>query len=114
MTDDEILASIDAAESYAFLQRMVQQKSYSETEGEIRLAGMMRDEMRDLGLEAELVPFGKAGRVNAVGRLPGKGGGKNLLFNGHVDTIPSPRAGRSTPGPGSSTSTSSTGSASRT
>lgn len=88
MTDDEILASIDAPASYAFLQTMVRQKSYSETDGEIGLAGMMRDEMRELGLDSDLVPFGDAGRVNAVGRMRGEGGGRSLLFNGHVDTNP--------------------------
>ncbi|HEX4012226.1 MAG TPA: M20/M25/M40 family metallo-hydrolase [Solirubrobacteraceae bacterium] len=29
-----------------------------------------------------------AGRPNVVGRLPGRGGGRSLLFSGHVDVVP--------------------------
>ena len=43
--------------------------------------------MRGLGLEAELTPV-EADRVNAIGRLRGSGGGKSLMFNGHIDTNP--------------------------
>ena len=65
-------------------------------------------QMRGLGLESEFVPVEGAGtdegaRVSAVGRLRGTGGGKSLLFNGHLDTNPvsegwtvDPWAGRST------------------
>jgi acetylornithine deacetylase len=66
---------------------MVQHKSYSETAGERVLAEFMRDEMQKLGLEAELTPV-PGGRVNAVGRWRGAGGGSSLLFNGHLDTNP--------------------------
>ena len=31
---------------------------------------------------------GYAGRPNVVGRLPGRGGGRSLLFSGHVDVVP--------------------------
>ena len=43
--------------------------------------------MRELGLEAELQPV-EGERVNAIGRWQGTGGGKSLLFNGHLDTNP--------------------------
>ena len=43
--------------------------------------------MRDMSLEAELgVVEGE--RMNAIGRWRGSGGGKSLLFNGHIDTNP--------------------------
>jgi|TARA_B100000959_G_scaffold89997_1_gene95607 acetylornithine deacetylase len=43
--------------------------------------------MRDMSLEAELgVVSGE--RMNAIGRWRGTGGGKSLLFNGHIDTNP--------------------------
>ncbi len=29
-----------------------------------------------------------SGRPNVIARLPGKGGGRSLLFNGHMDTVP--------------------------
>ncbi|SER17453.1 acetylornithine deacetylase [Faunimonas pinastri] len=87
MTHEELLGSIDEKACLAFLSRMVQHKSYSQTEGERVLASFMAEEMRKLGLDAELTPV-EGERVNAVGRLKGTGGGKSLLFNGHVDTNP--------------------------
>ena len=66
---------------------MVQHKSYSQTEGERTLAAWMAEQMRGLGLEVELTPV-EGERVNAIGRLRGSGGGKSLLFNGHIDTNP--------------------------
>jgi acetylornithine deacetylase len=88
MTHAEILARIDTDASLAFLSRMVQHKSYSKTEGERVLAGFMAESMRAIGIETELKPFADGSRVNAVGRLAGTGGGKSLLFNGHIDTNP--------------------------
>ena len=82
-----IVALIDEQESIDFLIKMVQYKSYTETEGEIALATFMRDEMAKLGLDAHLQPVADK-RVNAIGTLKGTGGGKSLLFNGHLDTNP--------------------------
>jgi acetylornithine deacetylase len=87
MTREELLARIDEAACLDFLSRMVQHKSYSETPDERVLAEFMLAEMRKLGLDAELTPV-PGGRVNAIGRLRGSGGGKSLLFNGHLDTNP--------------------------
>jgi len=39
----------------------------------------------ETGFDATLQPIGDS-RYNAIGRLQGKGGGKSLLFNGHLDT----------------------------
>lgn len=41
--------------------------------------------LRDSGFDATLQPIGDA-RYNAIGRLQGAGGGKSLMFNGHMDT----------------------------
>jgi acetylornithine deacetylase len=87
MTHEELLARIDRQYCLDFLSRMVQHKSYSQTEGERTLAAFMADEMRALGLEGELRPV-EGERVNAVGTWRGTGGGKSLLFNGHLDTNP--------------------------
>ncbi len=87
MTKDEIIARVDERYCLDFLARMVQQKSYSQTEGERKLAAVMASEMTALGLEAGLRPV-EGERVNAVGTWRGTGGGKSLLFNGHVDTNP--------------------------
>jgi acetylornithine deacetylase len=87
MKPEDLLARIDEKACLDFLSRMVQHKSYSQTDGERELAAFMAREMRTLGLEAELTPV-EGARVNAIGRWRGAGGGKSLLFNGHLDTNP--------------------------
>jgi acetylornithine deacetylase len=70
-----------------FLAEMLRFKSYSGTPGEGELAEFVVDAMRRLGLDAytqEVEP----GRLNAIGVWKGTGGGKSLLFNGHLDTNP--------------------------
>jgi acetylornithine deacetylase len=84
-------AQLDTRAALDFLSHMVRHKSYSETEGERVLAAWMAERMRELGLEAATQPLDPAkpdGRVNAIGTLKGTGGGKSLLFNGHLDTNP--------------------------
>ena len=83
----KLIRSVDERASLAFLSRMVQFKSYSNTPGETELAEFMVQSMRALGLDAELQPV-EGMRRNAIGRLRGSGGGKSLLFNGHMDTNP--------------------------
>jgi acetylornithine deacetylase len=87
MDAKEILAKVDERFCLDFLSRMVRHKSYTQTDGEKALAGWMAEQMRGLGIEAELTPV-PGERVNAIGRLKGTGGGKSLLFNGHIDTNP--------------------------
>ena len=82
-----LLASLDERAALDFLSAMARQKSYTETEGERKLAAFMVDRMRELGLDATLQPV-VGERVNAIGTLKGQGGGKSLLFNGHLDTNP--------------------------
>ena len=52
-----------------------------------------------------------AGRPNVVGRLPGRGGGRSLLFSGHVDVVPALGQGPTTGGPARSGTAGSTGAA---
>lgn len=54
--------------------------------GEAAIAGHVARVLADLGLEVavhEVAP----GRPNVVGRLPGSGRGRSLMFNAHVDTV---------------------------
>ncbi|MFT8775238.1 MAG: M20/M25/M40 family metallo-hydrolase [Gluconacetobacter liquefaciens] len=81
------LAALDPDRSVTFLQKLVRCKSYSATDGERALVHLLADDISGLGLETSLIPV-PGGRVNAVGRLSGAGGGCSLLFNGHVDTNP--------------------------
>src|SRR5262245_59374595 len=87
MDADSLLKRIDTKASLDFLANMVRHKSYSQTEGERQLAAWMADAMRKLGLDSELQQV-EGERVNAIGRWKGTGGGKSLLFNGHLDTNP--------------------------
>jgi acetylornithine deacetylase len=87
MDRDALLARLDERASLDFLAEMVRHKSYSETEGERVLARFMVEKMRALGLDAATTPV-EGERVNAIGTWRGTGGGKSLLFNGHLDTNP--------------------------
>ncbi|MBM3521464.1 MAG: M20 family metallopeptidase, partial [Alphaproteobacteria bacterium] len=58
-----------------------------QTEGERKLAAFMCERMKSIGLDAKLTPV-EGERVNAIGVRKGIGGGKSLLFNGHLDTNP--------------------------
>ena len=88
MDHNALLAGIDVPAALDLLSRMVQHKSYSKSDGEKQLAAFMAGRMREIGLETELAAFGSEGRVNAVGCWKGSGGGKSLMFNGHLDTNP--------------------------
>lgn len=87
MNSEQLLAKLDEKACLAFLSKMVQHKSYTETEGERQLADFMMRQMQELGIFAELTPV-VGTRVNAIGTWRGEGGGKSLMFNGHLDTNP--------------------------
>ncbi|WRT70481.1 uncharacterized protein IL334_007479 [Kwoniella shivajii] len=70
------------------LQGLIRIKSYSKTDGELEATAYMAELMEAAGLRAEVRKFDNGQRQNAVGVWKGTGGGKSLLFNGHVDTNP--------------------------
>ncbi len=88
MDPKSLIGKIDEKSCLDFLSMMVRHKSHSQTEGERELARVMAREMEAIGVQAELQPFDDGQRFNAIGRLKGTGGGKSLLFNGHLDTNP--------------------------
>ncbi|MGM4985603.1 MULTISPECIES: M20 family metallopeptidase [Rhizobium] len=88
MDPKSLVGTIDEKSCLDFLSNMVRQKSHSQTDGERELARIMAREMAAIGLQSELQPFEDGQRFNAIGRLKGSGGGKSLLFNGHLDTNP--------------------------
>jgi len=55
--------------------------------GEGKVAAYLKPIMDNIGLETELVEKEK-GRANLVGVCKGSGGGKSLIFNGHMDVVP--------------------------
>lgn len=54
--------------------------------GEAALGEYIAGQMAALGLEVATHELGP-NRVNVVGILPGKGGGRSLMLNGHMDTV---------------------------
>ncbi|MCP5367243.1 MAG: M20/M25/M40 family metallo-hydrolase [Hyphomicrobiales bacterium] len=87
MDVDAVLRRIDRTAALEFLAAMLRFKSYSATPGEADLARHMAAAMGALGLESELMPV-EGDRFNAIGTLRGQGGGRSLMFNGHLDTNP--------------------------
>ena len=88
MTDPRRLVDdIDAREAVDLLAAMIRFRSYSGEPGEAELARFMVERMRGLGLAADLQRVAD-GRFNAIGTLAGSGGGRSLMFNGHMDTNP--------------------------
>jgi acetylornithine deacetylase len=87
LTEADLLARVDPQACLDMLSAMVRQKSYSQTSGERALAEWMAEQMAGLGMESRLQKV-EGDRVNAIGTLYGAGGGRSLLFNGHVDTNP--------------------------
>ena len=57
----------------------------SPTGEELQMAEYMRGTLEQLGLNVTWQEV-EEGRANVVGRWIGAGGGKNLMFNGHMDT----------------------------
>jgi acetylornithine deacetylase len=57
----------------------------SPTGGELQMAEYMQGRLKQLGLHVTWQEV-EDSRANVVGRWIGAGGGKNLMFNGHMDT----------------------------
>ncbi|MCL5256985.1 MAG: ArgE/DapE family deacylase [Chloroflexi bacterium] len=55
--------------------------------GEGRCNAALAAHYRKIGCDVDMVEV-EAGRANAVGVLKGTGGGKSLIYNGHIDTVP--------------------------
>lgn len=101
---EEIISAVDERQDsiISFLQSLIQFDS--ETGKEAGIQKFISDTLNKMGLEVDEfdsdlavlqdhpgfvkpdIPFD--GRPNVVGILKGKGGGRSLLFNGHVDTVP--------------------------
>ena len=86
-----IVDAIDEKEVIDFEQAIVNIPSFTTEETELAtyICDYMREFNGNLEVELQEVPL-EGGTVshNAFARLPGTGGGKNLLFFGHLDTAP--------------------------
>jgi acetylornithine deacetylase len=85
--DARILAAVNDPADLALLQQIVRMRSYSGGGEEGKLGQFLLEEMKALGLQTRLMEV-EPGRYNAIGILKGTGGGRSLMFNGHIDTNP--------------------------
>jgi acetylornithine deacetylase len=54
--------------------------------GEAEIGGYLAEAMRKLGLDVKVETVAP-GRVNVIGRRAGRGGGRSLMWNAHMDTV---------------------------
>lgn len=80
---DRILAGVNEQEIVAMACDLI--NIPSATGEELQMAQYMQRALELLGLEVTWQEV-EDGRANVVGRWTGTGGGKNLMFNGHMDT----------------------------
>ena len=78
-----VLAEVKEEEIVAMARDLV--NIPSPTGQELPMAQSMQDALENLGLNVTWQEL-EASRANVVGRWTGTGGGKNLMFNGHMDT----------------------------
>ena len=78
-----ILAEVNQDEIVAMARDVI--NIPSPTGEELQMAQYMQNALQQLGLNMTWQEV-EDGRANVVGRWIGAGGGKNLMFNGHMDT----------------------------
>lgn len=86
--EERVTSTVNQDRLVQIISESAQIKSYSGDEREI--SHYMEARLRDIGLEVsrqEVAP----NRYNIIGRWTGTGGGKSLMFNGHMDTNPAGR-----------------------
>lgn len=89
---DELVQAISEAVRISSVNPRYPGQVYDEVVGgEGRVSRFVAEIYRELGAEVDV--FGlEPGRENAVGVIRGAGGGRSLIFNGHVDVVPPGRA----------------------
>ena len=80
---ERILAQVKEDEIVAMARDVI--NIPSPTGEELQMAQYMQTALQELGLSVTWQEV-EEGRANVVGRWTGTGGGKNLMFNGHMDT----------------------------
>ncbi|MGE0719227.1 MAG: M20 family metallopeptidase [Alphaproteobacteria bacterium] len=84
---DAAAAAVDDAKLVALLQGMVRIRSYSAGGEEGNVARFVQEYATGLGLASRLQEV-QPGRYNVISTMAGSGGGRSLMFNGHLDTNP--------------------------
>ncbi len=84
---ERVGAQLSEARTASILTDLVRSRSQNPQDGESAVAAYMGSFLERLGLEVSMQEV-FAGRSNVIGRLLGTGGGKVLVFNTHMDTVP--------------------------
>src|SRR5579871_3695192 len=85
---DELLETLSAAVRIPSINPKYPGEVYDEVVGrEGEVSRLMAGVYERLGCTVDLFAV-DPGRENAVGVLKGSGGGRSLIFNGHVDVVP--------------------------
>src|SRR5690554_2304103 len=85
---DRILAQIKENEVVDLVKRLVEIPSHRfAPRQETDVAEYLMREFQAEGIESYMQDV-EDGRCNVVARLPGRGAGPSLMFNGHIDTVP--------------------------
>jgi acetylornithine deacetylase len=84
-------SSIQPGDAIGLLRELVRTDSRNPSlatgaPGEGPIARLLADVLATWGFEARLVDAAP-GRPNVIARLPGKGGGRSLMLNGHIDVV---------------------------
>ncbi len=84
---EKILNSIDEKKIIDLTRSLVRIPSVSKKEKDIAL--FLVDNFEKMGLKSEIQEKvgGLESSANAIGELPGTGGGSSLMFNGHIDHV---------------------------
>jgi acetylornithine deacetylase len=80
---DSITAAVDAQRLVDFAEAAISVPSF--TGDEQAMAELMAETLTEMGMAVQWQQV-EDGRANVLGTLAGSGGGKTLMFNGHMDT----------------------------
>lgn len=85
---ETLLESIEERELLEIVQDLIRIPSHLKIEQqEKQVSAFVRDELVKMGIEVDFQEVEK-GRCNVIAKMKGKGGGRSLAFNGHLDTVP--------------------------
>jgi succinyl-diaminopimelate desuccinylase len=89
MTEDLITSKIEEEkEKYIeFFRTLIQSDSINPPGNEKNVALIIEEFLKESGIKTDIFPFGN-NRANLVAYLNDSFDGRNLLFNGHMDTVP--------------------------
>ncbi len=89
MSEELIISKIEQEkeEYIEFLRKLVQSDSINPPGNEKNVALIIEEYLKKIGVKTDIFPFGN-NRANLVAYLNESFDGRNLLFNGHMDTVP--------------------------